>query len=502
MSQIVDVYLRLKLNEGDTDPQPLYVSLRTRPHFSSRFFSVAKAAEEGKGTSYLDLWQETFSLDPQDPLPRPIEDVSTQEHSVPADKTEYTGHRADGKAHTDSFAQVAITDPDQERIFNDEIEQITGARDLESYQDYNESNGGPSAIEASESVESEFKTQQTGEHATHGDVEDSSRTDGDANNDGSAGTSTLQGDDFGNTNGTADDFIEICLFPFTCSCPLCNKPNPTDYVTENDENLPPEGDFFDEAVQSYDEAHEGPYDIGLDEYGDQAHASADGNDGPGSAAQGVDTALEQPAIEANQNLSGDEFGDSSFAFINDDDFEQPDESAGLDEFQFQESYLHGDDQGNGALKDVNYEAETAASDDMTKNAAQLESLAAGTVKSTQPQGWATPPASLPEPRSALQHAQPSSTGVTVPGNGSGTPTNGTKVNGSNTHTPPEQVFDDSDEINYDDEDDPGTGVPTPTTPKTKTRQGLTSPKSVKRNRPEDEEDLIEYATPDPKRRRS
>jgi hypothetical protein len=37
--------------------------------------------------------------------------------------------------------------------FNDEIEQIAGSRHLESYQDHNESNGGPSAIEASKSVE-------------------------------------------------------------------------------------------------------------------------------------------------------------------------------------------------------------------------------------------------------------------------------------------------------------------------------------------------------------
>lgn len=58
MSQIVQVYLDLCRNDGDTNPGPLYITLATQPSFTQNFNTLSEAAQSGKGLSYVGKWDE------------------------------------------------------------------------------------------------------------------------------------------------------------------------------------------------------------------------------------------------------------------------------------------------------------------------------------------------------------------------------------------------------------------------------------------------------------
>ncbi|KAF3481136.1 uncharacterized protein GIQ15_03895 [Arthroderma uncinatum] len=58
LSQIVQVYLDLSRNDGDTNPGPLYISLATQPTFTQNFASILEAAQAGKGLSHVGKWDE------------------------------------------------------------------------------------------------------------------------------------------------------------------------------------------------------------------------------------------------------------------------------------------------------------------------------------------------------------------------------------------------------------------------------------------------------------
>ncbi|EZF78549.1 hypothetical protein H105_00460 [Trichophyton soudanense CBS 452.61] len=58
LSQIVQVYLDLCRNDGDTNPGPLYITLATQPSFTQNFNTLSEAAQSGKGLSYVGKWDE------------------------------------------------------------------------------------------------------------------------------------------------------------------------------------------------------------------------------------------------------------------------------------------------------------------------------------------------------------------------------------------------------------------------------------------------------------
>ncbi|KAK2865192.1 hypothetical protein FQN49_003823 [Arthroderma sp. PD_2] len=58
LAQIVQVYLDLSRNDGDTNPGPLYMSLATQPTFTQNFNSISEAAQAGKGLSHVGKWEE------------------------------------------------------------------------------------------------------------------------------------------------------------------------------------------------------------------------------------------------------------------------------------------------------------------------------------------------------------------------------------------------------------------------------------------------------------
>ncbi|KAM5435466.1 hypothetical protein McanMca71_005258 [Microsporum canis] len=58
LSQIVQVYLNLSHNDGDTNPGPLYISITTQPTFTKSFTALSDAAQAGKGLSHVGKWDE------------------------------------------------------------------------------------------------------------------------------------------------------------------------------------------------------------------------------------------------------------------------------------------------------------------------------------------------------------------------------------------------------------------------------------------------------------
>lgn len=54
----MEVYLRLHSNDGITHPEPLYLTLSTRPSMNSEFDQLVTAAQEGKGMSYYQDYAE------------------------------------------------------------------------------------------------------------------------------------------------------------------------------------------------------------------------------------------------------------------------------------------------------------------------------------------------------------------------------------------------------------------------------------------------------------
>lgn len=58
LQQILDVYLRLCHNDGNHEPDALYLSLSSKPAVYSELASLESAAREGKGLSQVHLWGE------------------------------------------------------------------------------------------------------------------------------------------------------------------------------------------------------------------------------------------------------------------------------------------------------------------------------------------------------------------------------------------------------------------------------------------------------------
>ncbi|KAK2783825.1 hypothetical protein FQN52_009472 [Onygenales sp. PD_12] len=62
LAQIIRVYLDLCLHDGINDPEPLYISLSTRSTFEADFRHLTTVAQEGKGLSYIQTWED-YDLD-------------------------------------------------------------------------------------------------------------------------------------------------------------------------------------------------------------------------------------------------------------------------------------------------------------------------------------------------------------------------------------------------------------------------------------------------------
>lgn len=74
LSQIVDVYLFLCQNDGIEEPEPLYLTLTTKPTLLAVLSNLEQIANEGKGISDAQTW-ETYEE----------EDVDEAEHDLPVE---------------------------------------------------------------------------------------------------------------------------------------------------------------------------------------------------------------------------------------------------------------------------------------------------------------------------------------------------------------------------------------------------------------------------------
>ncbi|EQL34694.1 hypothetical protein BDFG_03409 [Blastomyces dermatitidis ATCC 26199] len=90
--QIIQVYLDLCSNDGINEPEPLYITLSSRPTFTAEFARLAASANEGKGLSYL-TWEDYDIDKAEQGVEHEAEDEEV--HEQPLLTTEDTGSPAE-----------------------------------------------------------------------------------------------------------------------------------------------------------------------------------------------------------------------------------------------------------------------------------------------------------------------------------------------------------------------------------------------------------------------
>ncbi|KAH8699064.1 hypothetical protein BGW36DRAFT_426745 [Talaromyces proteolyticus] len=116
LSQLVELYVNLCRNEGVGQPEPLYLTLNTRPNLAAEVSTLLKAVEEGKGISEIQRWDE-YEQQNTEQLGDPHHTISSQLLANEDDDDEDEGKaRADdnGLSEDEKAEQTAVTDFDDQ----------------------------------------------------------------------------------------------------------------------------------------------------------------------------------------------------------------------------------------------------------------------------------------------------------------------------------------------------------------------------------------------------
>ncbi|KAH0547840.1 hypothetical protein FGG08_000098 [Glutinoglossum americanum] len=259
LSQIVGLYVRLSLQDGVDEPDPLYMTLTTKVRFSKRLNDISSAAAEGKGISQVPFWhgegqdysgfpagnafysEDTdhhpgwgtdypFPQDLQSPAKNPNDPdvtgpVRARDSLAPlptATDTDPEGPRELSSAIYPGTQGALSSAEDSTGANNDEDNEIL----ISSAKIDNESllGGGHSHAD----TEHEADAQETASHPAEDELRDDDLIDYDDDDDDGAGqytstgSSTLQSDDRRTSNGTLECFIlPECSFPAACFCADC-----------------------------------------------------------------------------------------------------------------------------------------------------------------------------------------------------------------------------------------------------------------------------------------
>ncbi|QKX62075.1 uncharacterized protein TRUGW13939_09231 [Talaromyces rugulosus] len=110
LSQLVDVYVHLCRNEGVEKPEPLYLTLTTRPNLSTELSTLLNTAAEGKGISEIQTWEEEYEQEDAENAEDPDHPLPSESH---VEKHEDVEH--DDQVHIEAEASSAsIRQPDDE----------------------------------------------------------------------------------------------------------------------------------------------------------------------------------------------------------------------------------------------------------------------------------------------------------------------------------------------------------------------------------------------------
>ncbi|EGE09198.1 hypothetical protein TEQG_08013 [Trichophyton equinum CBS 127.97] len=169
LSQIVQVYLDLCRNDGDTNPGPLYITLATQPSFTQNFNTLSEAAQSGKGLSHVGKWDEYEDQivfeEHENTESQPGEEPENRENGEKGEETEAPAHKP---STPQSHQEVDHEDDNKEEIYVNEGIEIN-ANETE----YQEAQPVPAeAAEVTGEVEvSDAETNQIAqEDATHGSI--------------------------------------------------------------------------------------------------------------------------------------------------------------------------------------------------------------------------------------------------------------------------------------------------------------------------------------------
>jgi hypothetical protein len=110
LSQLVDVYVHLCRNEGVEKPEPLYLTLTTRPNLYTELSTLLNTAAEGKGISAIQAWEEEYEQED-------AENAEDSDHPLPSEShvEKHEGVEHGEQVHIEAEASSAsIRQPDDE----------------------------------------------------------------------------------------------------------------------------------------------------------------------------------------------------------------------------------------------------------------------------------------------------------------------------------------------------------------------------------------------------
>lgn len=113
LSQIVDVYLHLCQNDGVDEPEPLYLTLTTKPTLPAVLSNLEQIAGEGKGISHVQSW-ESYDED----------DVDEAEHGSPVEAVNREAVVSEGQPPEEDPDRPEITEKATVESENEETTEL------------------------------------------------------------------------------------------------------------------------------------------------------------------------------------------------------------------------------------------------------------------------------------------------------------------------------------------------------------------------------------------
>jgi hypothetical protein len=117
LHQILNIYLRLSHNDGNDEPEALYLTLSSRPAVHSELADLETAANEGKGLSHVHPWSE-FE-DGEDHEEPQVAEHPIEEPSGDRDGHDLSFHKAEERSQEQVVSSVDVESEVHDAINND-----------------------------------------------------------------------------------------------------------------------------------------------------------------------------------------------------------------------------------------------------------------------------------------------------------------------------------------------------------------------------------------------
>lgn len=131
LSELVDIYLHLCNNEGNAEPEPLYLTLSTKLTIPAQLSELITAVDEGKGLSEIQPWDDYDEEVPASAEVHESDYHQEADHEVPEQPTsahedshDYESHEASKGTDPSLQAQDVYDEPEEQEAEGDEEPEV------------------------------------------------------------------------------------------------------------------------------------------------------------------------------------------------------------------------------------------------------------------------------------------------------------------------------------------------------------------------------------------